>query len=144
MDMEEDLILKQDVLGRVTIPKEKREELVDAFEVSGMSGKSFAAHHGINYQTFANWVQKRRRARGDYDDEAMRRKLRMGTKKPTAKKMLSKSSVELNFIEAELSSSPDNPLPQALEVLLPGGVVVKVTSESQLPLLKSLLHKLSC
>ena len=73
-------ILKVDVLGRVTVPKEKREELLDTFEASGMSGAQFAQHHGIHVQTFASWIQKRRRARGDYESEEMRSKLRMRRK----------------------------------------------------------------
>ena len=52
-------ILKVDVLGRVTIPREKREELLDTFEASGMSGAQFAQHHGIYMQTFASWIQMR-------------------------------------------------------------------------------------
>ena len=31
-------------------------------------GKGFARDHGVNYQTFASWVQKRWRARGLYPD----------------------------------------------------------------------------
>ena len=60
-------ILKQDVLGRVTTPAEQREALLDAFEASGMSGMAFAEQAGLKYQTFATWVQKRRRVRGDYE-----------------------------------------------------------------------------
>lgn len=35
-------ILKRDVLGLVTIPKEQREALLDEFERSGLKGKPFA------------------------------------------------------------------------------------------------------
>lgn len=59
-------ILKVDVLGRVRTPAEQREAILDSFEQSGMPGTRFAEQHGINYQTFASWVQKRRRGRGDY------------------------------------------------------------------------------
>lgn len=65
-DEEQPLILKTDALGRVRMPKDRREAIVDAFEQSGMSGQAFAAHAGLKYSTFAKWVQKRRRARGDY------------------------------------------------------------------------------
>ena len=37
MTGEETTILKTDILGRVTTPKEKREEFIDAFEQSGHS-----------------------------------------------------------------------------------------------------------
>jgi hypothetical protein len=69
-------ILKTDVLGRITIGRAQREAILDAFEVSGMSGQAFALQHGIKIQTFASWIQKRRRVRGDYQNEALCRKLR--------------------------------------------------------------------
>jgi hypothetical protein len=42
---------------------ERREELLDEFERSGVSAMRFAKMVGINYATFANWRQKRREAR---------------------------------------------------------------------------------
>lgn len=47
-------ILKTDVLGRVKIRPDRREELLDAFEASAMSGQAFAIRHGIKVQTFAS------------------------------------------------------------------------------------------
>lgn len=141
--MEEDSeILKQDVLGRVTVPKEKREALLDAFEAGGMSGQAFAKHHGIHVQTFASWIQKRRRSRGDYDDDKTRRKLRMGKKKTPAHKSAPTTTHSLNLVEVEMTDTPS--LAEALEITLPGGAVAKVVSENQLGLLKSLLSELSC
>lgn len=63
---EQTLILKTDTLGRVRMPKDRREAILDAFERSGMSGQAFAARVGVKYPTFATWVQKRRRSRGHY------------------------------------------------------------------------------
>ena len=54
-------ILIQDSKGRVRTPLERREALLEEYERSGMSGLAFAQHTGIKYQTFASWVQKRRR-----------------------------------------------------------------------------------
>lgn len=59
----EDQVLKTDSLGRVKTPSERREALLDEFEGSGMSGVKFASYIGIKYQTFASWVQMRRRQR---------------------------------------------------------------------------------
>lgn len=56
-------ILKIDKLGRVHVPAERREAILDEFERSGMTGAAFARHHGINYQTFASWRQKRAQTR---------------------------------------------------------------------------------
>jgi hypothetical protein len=43
------------------MPPERREALLDEFERSGMTGQVFAQWAGVNYTTFANWRQKRRR-----------------------------------------------------------------------------------
>ncbi len=62
----EEIILKTDRLGRVTMPAARRELILDRFESSGMSGQAFARHVGVKYSTFSDWVQKRRRrARGE-------------------------------------------------------------------------------
>ena len=47
---------QRDVLGRKRTPRERREELVQAFRQSGQTMASFAAREGINYTTFAGWV----------------------------------------------------------------------------------------
>jgi transposase-like protein len=54
-------ILRSDKLGRVQVAQERREAILDEFERSGMSGIAFARHHGINYQTFAAWRQRRKK-----------------------------------------------------------------------------------
>lgn len=64
-----EVFLKTDRLGRVTVPAEQRELILDRFESSGLSGQAFAGQIGVKYPTFANWVQKRRRARGAYVNE---------------------------------------------------------------------------
>lgn len=57
-------ILKVDARGRVQTPPERREQLLDEFEKSGLSGAKFAALAGIKYQTFAAWATRRRQQRG--------------------------------------------------------------------------------
>ena len=61
-----DEVLKRDALGRVRTPRARREAVVEEFEQSGVSAKKFAALVGVNYQTFASWVQARRKARGQH------------------------------------------------------------------------------
>lgn len=56
-------ILKQDVRGRVRVPVERQQALLDEFEKSGASGAKFARLAGIKYATFAGWVLKRRKQR---------------------------------------------------------------------------------
>lgn len=57
----DEVILKADALGRVRTPALRREQLLDEFERTGMSGVQFAAFIGVKYQTFATWAQLRRR-----------------------------------------------------------------------------------
>jgi hypothetical protein len=59
-------VIKTDVLGRVKMSAERREQLLDEFERSGLSGCKYAELIGVKYSTFATWAQKRRRAREAY------------------------------------------------------------------------------
>jgi hypothetical protein len=59
--------LKTDVIGRVRISAKHREALLDAYEASSMTGMKFAAAHGVKYPTFASWIQRRRRDRGQFE-----------------------------------------------------------------------------
>jgi hypothetical protein len=60
----DEAVLKTDKRGRVRTPPARREQVLDEFERSGLSGKQFAALVGVKYQTLATWASKRRRARG--------------------------------------------------------------------------------
>ena len=53
-------IIKTD--GRMRVPTERRQNLLAEYEQSGLSAKKFAQLAGLKYQTFANWLQKRRAA----------------------------------------------------------------------------------
>jgi hypothetical protein len=57
-------VLKSDTIGRVFTPPARREQLLDEFARSGLSGAKFAALAGIKYPTFAAWAQARRQQRG--------------------------------------------------------------------------------
>ena len=59
-------ILKRDAVGRVSYRAEQREAILDEFERSGLKGAAFARMTGLQYQTFASWIQRRRHERGDY------------------------------------------------------------------------------
>ena len=56
-------ILRTDSLARVRTPQQRKRELLDEFERSGLSGSKFAGLSGVKYSTFAGWVAKRRRTR---------------------------------------------------------------------------------
>src|SRR5579863_2010215 len=54
-------ILKTDSLARVRTPPERKRELLEEFERSGLSGWKFASLVGVKYPTFAAWVAQRKR-----------------------------------------------------------------------------------
>jgi len=60
----DEVVLKTDNRGRVQTPAARREQLLDEFERSGLSGQEFAKLVGVKYSTFATWARRRRRARG--------------------------------------------------------------------------------
>ena len=136
---ESDELLKADVLGRVSFRPEHRERMLDAFEASAMSGRAFAIHHGIKVQAYASWMLKRRRKSGEYDDEGTRQALRMPAKSKASGQAAKPC---LRLIEVCVKEDARSGHAPPLEALLPGGAVVRVISESQIGLLKSLLREL--
>ena len=55
---ERSLVLKQDVLGRVRVPVERRLAVVAEFRRSGLSGAQFARMAGMKYPTLMAWVKR--------------------------------------------------------------------------------------
>jgi transposase len=117
----EETILKTDVLGRVKMPLARREQLLDEFERSGLSGQKFAAVVGVKYPTFATWAQKRRRQRGAYP----------AVKQPK----------QLRWLEAVVEQNMGDKSPLVLE--LPGGVKVEIKDVQQAVLAAALLRALA-
>jgi transposase-like protein len=117
-------VLKQDTRGRVRVSRERREAMLVEFERSGMSGAKFARLSGINYQTFAGWVRRRKR---DGEEAGMKGSV----------SMLAAQGGPVRLIEAlvgeECSSSG------ALEVELPGGSRMRIDSPAQLAMAAELL-----
>ena len=54
-------LLKTDARGRVRATPERRAAILAEFEQSGVSAAQFARLAGLNYSTFAQWVQRHRR-----------------------------------------------------------------------------------
>lgn len=117
----DETILKTDVLGRVKTPQERREQLLDEFEKSGLTGQKFAALVGIKYQTFATWAQKRRRARNAYP----------AVKRPK----------QLRWLEAVVEQNGGDKTPLVLE--LPGGAKVQIHDVKEAALAAALLRALA-
>ncbi len=125
-------VLKTDALGRITLSKEHRKALLDAFDESGLKGLEFARLHGVNYQTFASWVQKRRRERGLYPVE-----------KPAINETLKLTLVEVDLPAAIEPPGAKDKTPAALvEILLPGGLSIRVTGSGSVPLAVELANAL--
>lgn len=121
--------LKTDALGRLHFSHEQRETILDAFETSGLSGAAFARHCGINYQTLASWIQKRRQQRGDGDSGP------------------SPNGAASSLVEVELNTESEKKHCQAsdgstLEIQLPGGARTQIDRRHSLALAAALLHEL--
>ena len=125
-------ILKQDTRGRVRTPLARREELLDEFERSGLSGMRFAKMVGIKYATFALWVAKRRKSREQGAG------IRSGSDHPDA-------GVEqrpIRLFEA-LSVTSAGPNGMGLTIDLPGGARLVADSSAQLQLAAELIRLLA-
>jgi transposase-like protein len=115
------IILKTDSRGRVHLPKEKRDELLAEFTRSGLPATKFAALTGVNYQTFATWVQQYKK--------------RHSPAQPTT------HALPLRFAEVEPVAAAASSA--RLRVVLPGGACIELHENSQLPLLVALLKSLA-
>lgn len=113
-------ILKVDSRGRVRIPPEKQDEILEEFGRSGMSGSAFAAHIGVKYSTFASWRRRRGQARS---------RPKSATARPQG---------VVRFLEAQPASSG-----AALELDLCGSVRMRITDRSQIGLAVELLRGLT-
>ena len=123
-----DEILKTDAMGRVRTPKARREALLAEFERSGVSGQKFAALVGVNYQTFASWVQQRRKQRGEDPSAAQ-------------------GAEVLRLVEAVVEAGSDEAAAvmgrEVLRVELPGGAWVEIGGGRQVALAAALLRALA-
>jgi len=117
-------LLKTDTLGRVRTPAARREQLLAEFDHSGMSGVKFAEFVGIKYQTFATWVQmRRRRAQANSAAQAS-------------------ATQQLRWMEAviEQAQSPGDSHRFPLVLQLPGGVRVELQDAQQVTLAAALVR----
>jgi len=117
----DEVVLKTDKRGRVQTPAGRREQLLDEFERSGLSGKKFAALVGVKYQTLATWRQKRQRGRGGIP--------------------MHKRSKPMHLLEAVLERESAEAKPLVLE--LPGGARMEIKDAGQATLAAVLLRTLA-
>jgi len=132
-------LLKMDALGRVRVSAQRREALLDAFESCGVSGAEFAAHVGVNYQTFATWRQQRERRRR-VSDPAL---IGLPTSAPSTR-------AETQWLEAVLENPAVTATLEAeaiksecvVSIALPGGARVELSDAAQVQLVAELLRAL--
>jgi transposase-like protein len=116
--------LRADTKGRVWTPRERKEQLLDEFEQTGASAAAFARIVGVRYSTFAAWVNRRK-------------------KECRATRLSSSQQSVVRFVEAaptlgSLHGQSDG----GLEVELPGGGRMKISSFRQVELAVELLSGL--
>jgi transposase-like protein len=103
--------------GRLRYTAGQRQELLQAFDRSGLSAMAFSRHHGVSYQTFIAWLRKRR-----HSGEAL----------PPGVPAF-----------AEVMLQQPSPAPgTALRIVLPCGTALEVASRAALPLAAELLQTL--
>jgi len=90
---------KRDARGRRVTPAERRAQMVQAFQASGLTMAGFARREGVKYPTFAGWVVKAQR-RG-----------------------APKSGIKFTEVRLPAFTAPREPAP--LEVRLPDGTVLR-------------------
>ena len=116
-------IIKVDEVGRRRMPAARREQILDEFERSGLSGAKFAALAGLKYSTFAAWAHRRRKRQGGADQVPV------------------KQADQVRWLEALVE--PKEPAATAgLTLQLPGGVRLEMTQASQAGLIVSLIRAL--
>lgn len=113
-------LVKSDRVGRTRYTKAYKAEVIQAYEKSGMSAAVFSEHCGVKYPTFASWIAKGKRSASgnpycENDDTQQ-------------------------FIIAEFGSHRTD---ESLKLILPSGIIVHVSSSSQLGLLADLLKTLN-
>ena len=123
------VLLKTDVLGRVKHSREQRERILDEYERSGVSGPKFAALAGVKYQTFATWMQQRKRRQRAY---------------PRIKRVV-KTPAQLKWFEAvvpQRGPTVGGRDAGSLLLHLPGGVRAELSSNSHVALVVALVRAL--
>jgi hypothetical protein len=118
---EPDEPIKTDVRGRLHRTTEQRDKILDEYERSGLSGPKFAALCGVPYQTFATWVQRRKR----------QRKADLPKRRPARK---------LQWLEAQVRPVRQPSEDRGLMMHFPGGVRAEITGPEHVSLAAALVR----
>ena len=116
-------IIRTDGIGRQRTPAARREQLLDEFERSGLSGAKFAALTGIKYSTFAAWAHRRRK------------------RQESGLSAACKPADPVRWLEALVEPVQSAMVPGVI-LRLPGGVNLELTQANQASLIASLIRAL--
>jgi hypothetical protein len=125
-------ILSQDLRGRVLVPRERRELLLEEYDRSGMSGVRFAKYVGIKYTTLAYWLKRRRCHR---EREKLLMKAEVGTESGRSSGTWIEAVVDKNGSAARGPAG-------ALRIYFAGGAYCQVNSPAEVALAGELLRGL--
>jgi transposase-like protein len=114
-------IIKSDRTGRPRYTQQYKDEVLAAYDASGMRGSAFAEHCGLKYQTFAGWVSKRRREEDQSSTPAG-------------------NPAKGQFVLAEFGTASEA---GGLRIELPGGACARLSDAGQAGLLAALIKALS-
>lgn len=115
-------ILKTDQRGRVRRSPQQREQLLEEFDRSGLSGAEFARLVGVKYQTLAGWLHNRRKQG-----------------KPLAPVPSAASRSPVQWFETVIDKTPAASH-SALIVRLPSGATMELTAVGQATLAGAVLR----
>lgn len=116
-------IMKADRRGRLRYTPEQKQTMVDAYRASGLSAPRFAAHHGVNYQTLVTWIKKDKQSSASATPD-------------------SSSSRFFSLIPALIEGNGNPAADRAMEMLLPGGARLSITSADHVALAVALIRQL--
>lgn len=116
-------LLKTDRIGRLRYTSEQKKTMVDAYRTSGLSAPRFAAHHGVNYQTLVSWIKKDKQA------------------SPTTTPDCSPSKL-FSLIPTVIEEGGNRAAGDAMEIALPGGARLSITSANHVALAVALIREL--
>ena len=116
-------IMKTDRRGRLRYTAEQKKTMVEAYLASGLSAPRFATLHGVNYQTLVSWIKK-----GKFEGPAAPQR--------------SPLPALLSLVPAEIDHSSASGAGGTMEVLLPGGTKLFISSPGQIDLAVALIREL--
>lgn len=114
-------IMKTDQIGRLRYTLEQKQTMIEAYRASGLSAPRFASHHGVNYQTLVSWIKK---------------------DKQSSTTKTQNTTPFLSLIPAVIDGNGNSAAAGAMEIILPGGARISITSESHVALAVALIRQL--